>query len=74
MASLFKTPKINTPPPPPAVVKGPTQIRVPDQEDPRVKAAGRKKARDDEKQRQGRTSTNFAARTGGPVYSRSKLG
>lgn len=71
--NLFKAPKIHTPPPP-AVVAGPTQIKVPTQDDPRVKAAGRQKARDDEKERKGRTSTNFAAGRGGPVYSRSRLG
>ena len=74
MTSLFKKPKVNIPPPA-QVAAGPTQIRVPNQDDPRVKAAGRKKARDDEKSRKGRGSTNFAAASGtGPVYSRNKLG
>ncbi|MEM8973965.1 MAG: hypothetical protein AAGD43_18035 [Pseudomonadota bacterium] len=49
----------------------PTKITVPSPNDPEVVAASREKARDDQKRRQGRSSTDLA---GGPVYSRTKLG
>jgi len=66
MTNVFSGPK-----PQAAAPKQPTQIKIPDANDPEVAAQARIKRQEDEKNRKGRESTNLSAQ---PLYSRSKLG
>jgi hypothetical protein len=65
-----KMPNVNAAPPPePKQAK----VAVPTRDDPRVKHGVRRRAREDEKERRGRRSTNLA-QGAQPTYQRSQLG